>query len=131
MPVSAIAIPTATSLPKGADVVRVDYDIDCLSVHVSCMQTGRKSVVEFWGVEGYRVLDERDLAEFWPTCSTPNGWLFEIQSGGWLEQEFERPGSMIAHLNRGLREFFVAGMNSCVSILSVNAPAVQNKVEGE
>jgi len=129
MTVSATALPAIVSLPKGADVFRVDYDIDCVTVHVACMATGKKHVVQFWGPEGYRVLDERDLAEFWPTCSTPNGWLFEVQSGGWLEQEFERPGSMIAHLNRGLREFFVAGMNSCVSVLSVNAPEVLHVAE--
>ena len=129
MPVSATAIQDTVSLPKGSDVLRVDYDVDCLSVHVACMETGQRYVVQFWGPEGYRVLDERDLAEFWPTCSTPNGWLFEVQSGGWLEQEFERPGSMIAHLNRGLREFFVAGMNSCVSVLTVNAPEVSKRVQ--
>ena len=35
----------------------------------------------------FRVLDERHLCDLWPAYSEPNGWLWEVQEGGWLELE--------------------------------------------
>jgi hypothetical protein len=36
---------------------------------------------DFPEIVGFRVLDERDLMEFWPECSSPHGKLFEILAG--------------------------------------------------
>jgi hypothetical protein len=75
----------------------------------------------FRDVFGFRVLDERDLTEFWNTYSEPNGWLWEVQSGGWHDLERKRatfnPGEFIS----GLREFFIAD-DTCVSVLCRTSP---------
>src|SRR5687768_14309645 len=47
--------------------------------------------VVFRAVIGFRALDERDLGEFWPEYSEPNGWLWEVRSGGWVDVEKTRP----------------------------------------
>lgn len=36
---------------------------------------------------GFRVLDERDLCEFWDNYHTANGWFYEVHEGGWQEIE--------------------------------------------
>jgi hypothetical protein len=81
--------------------------------------------VVFEDVWGYRVLDERDLGEYWPTCSSQNGRLFEVEFGGWLAQEKSRPGFLSADVISKLKEFFVAGIDDCVSVLCSAEPAVR------
>jgi hypothetical protein len=77
----------------------------------------------FRDVIGFRVLDERDLGEFWNTYSEPNGWLWEVQSGGWLDLEETHPGrTFISHdMISDMREFFVVD-DKCVSVLCRIAP---------
>ena len=75
----------------------------------------------FRDVIGFRVLDERDLTEFWNTYSEPNGWLWEVQSGGWLDLERERATFNLHEVVPGLREFLVVD-DKCVSVLSRKAP---------
>ena len=43
--------------------------------------------VVFTGAEGFRVLDEGNLLEFWPQDSRSPGWIWRIIEGGWFEQE--------------------------------------------
>lgn len=75
----------------------------------------------FHDVFGFRVLDERDLTEFWNTYSEPNGWLWEVRSGGWHDLERKRttfnPGEFVSML----REFLVVD-DKCVSVLCRDAP---------
>ena len=79
--------------------------------------------VSFVRPVGFRFLDEGDLLEFWPDCSLNNGWLYEIRSGGWLEQESARAGFLAKH-NDGLREYLVVSQNGCLSVLATGPPAV-------
>lgn len=125
MKVTARSIaPRPAWLGSCGEVVSVEYGAGRLCVRLS--EIGGESAIEvrFAAVEAYRVMDERDLSEFWPECSSHNGWLFEVLGNGWLSQELCRPGSLVTHMNRGLREFLVAGVNDCVSVLSVVAPEV-------
>lgn len=75
----------------------------------------------FRNVIGFRVLDERDLCEFWNTYSEPNGWLWEVQAGGWLDLERERPKFNSHDVIPGLREFFVVDYK-CVNVLTRTPP---------
>ncbi len=78
--------------------------------------------VVFRSVVGFRVLDERDLNEFWPTYSERNGWLYEVHSGGWLELESSREGFIDdVFLGGRLREFLVVD-DQCISVLSPSPP---------
>jgi hypothetical protein len=79
--------------------------------------------VRFCDVEAYRVMDERDLLEYWSACAVPGGWVYEVTEGGWLATERSR-GTLIAVTVPGVREFLVVGVNACVSVLSSSAPEV-------
>lgn len=75
----------------------------------------------FRDVLGFRVLDERDLTEFWNAYSEPNGWLWEVQSGGWQDLERKRATFNSHELIPGLREFLVVD-DQCVSVLCRRPP---------
>jgi hypothetical protein len=72
---------------------------------------------------GFRVLDERDLCEFWNTYSEPNGWLYEVEEGGWLELETHRPLFNSPGFHPGLREYLLVD-DRCVSVLAVQPPDI-------
>ena len=111
------------SFPRGADVVRVEYALGALKILLRGPENA--VVVDFENTIGFRVLDERDMMEYWPVCSTPNGWLFEIDTGGWLSQERERHGSCIGAMYPEAKEYLVTGEDDCVSVLSTQAPKVR------
>ena len=73
---------------------------------------------------GYRVLDEGDLIEFWPTCSLANGWLHKILVGGWMELESTREGFLSSD-QKELGEWLIVTENTCVSIICHQRPTVQ------
>lgn len=79
--------------------------------------------VLFDSVIGYRVLDERDLQTFWSACTSLQGWMFEIHANGWLQEELRRPGSCMNFYNQP-REWLIPGLETCVSVLSEQAPEV-------
>ena len=107
-----------------AEVAAVEYRYGALRVHLADT-SGNKSVIAlFEDVQAFRVLDERDLQEFWPACSSATGGIFEINGGGWLSQESQRPGSMLAHMHPQMKEYLVAGQNECVNVLANTAPAI-------
>jgi hypothetical protein len=79
--------------------------------------------VVFHDVRGFRVLDEGDLLEFWNTYSEPNGWLWEVHAGGWLDLERRRPRFNL--LSLPLREFFVVD-DPCISVLCERQPTIED-----
>ena len=108
------------------EVIRTEFEPDDLIVTVRSLSSGLEYSLRFGAVIGFRVLDERDLLEFWPECSTMSGsWAFEISSGGCLAGEFKRSGSLIGHMCPEAREFFVAGCNSCVSVIGWDEPILR------
>ena len=109
-------------LPKGLEIVRIEYALGKLRAFVRDMDSETEIVIDFPDVLGYRVLDEGNLMEFWPECSTPNGRLFEIHSGGWLSQE---TNSHFAAIPQKAKEYFVAGVDDCLSVISLTPPEVQ------
>ena len=123
--VTAHAIDHETWASLKGEIVAIEGRLGHLRIEVHELQGSRRVEVSFSTVEGFRVLEERDLGDFWPTCSSPNGWLYEITEGGWLSQELERPGSITARTIAGLREFFIAGVDDCVNILSLTNPEIK------
>ena len=77
--------------------------------------------VVFRDVIGYRVIDEREITEFWNDYSEPNGWLWEVLSGGWLS--LERTRKNFNPLGLELREFFVVD-NYCINVLCPETPTI-------
>jgi hypothetical protein len=115
------AIEPALADGESIEVVYIDFNIETLTVTV--LFDGYKLDVTFQSPNGYRVLDEGDLLEFWPSCSSTNGWLFEIINGGWLTQERKRSGFFSSN-ESDLEEYFIIGCNYCVSVLAWEKPDV-------
>ena len=123
--VEAVAVPTAFDDQGAWEIVRVDYALQQLTVVAQDIKSDTSIRVRFDGVVAYRVMDERDLGEYWPACSLPNGWVYSIRSGGWLSQESVRPGSCVGLFYPGVHEYLVAGFTDCVSVLCTSEPRVE------
>lgn len=119
--------PSCTPFPPSARCKRVvvrslRYDEDGLFIEVqgSGFLFAR---VFFPRPVGFRVLDERDLCEFWHNYHTGNGWLYEVHEGGWRELESHRPHFNSPSMFPDLREFLVV-CDTCVSVLAVCPPEI-------
>ena len=74
---------------------------------------------------GFRVLDERDLCEFWDNYHEGNGWLYEVEEGGWLELESHRLLFNSPFFFSELREYLLVD-DKYVSILATTPPEIQD-----
>lgn len=119
------------ALPADLDVVEVRFTPQSTTVDLQSYRSGRMWRVEFAGAVGHRLLDEGALLEFWPGCSTPNGCIFRIESGGWFEQECGRQGFLLRDTQPHLPEYFVTGENGCVSVLSHSPPELMEVLGAE
>jgi hypothetical protein len=79
--------------------------------------------VAFANVVGFRVLDERDLCEFWNEYSEPNGWLYEVERGEWIDLEKHRKLFISADVFPGLREYLLVD-DKCLSVLCLESPEI-------
>ncbi len=98
------------------------YDGETLSVEIQGEGFAFARVV-FHQPAGFRVLDERDLCEFWNTYSEPNGWLYEVEEGGWLELEMHRRLFNSPDFFPGLREYLLVD-DTCISVLTIRPPEI-------
>ncbi len=102
----------------------LDYDGETLTVEIQGEGFAYARVV-FRQPAGFRVLDERDLCEFWKEYHLGNGWLYEVEAGGWLELERTRPLFNSPGFFVGLREFLLVD-DKCVSVLAVQPPEIED-----
>jgi hypothetical protein len=107
------------------EVINLEFDMEDLEITI--LVDGAKLDVRFDSPIGFRVLDEGDLLEFWPQCSSPNGWLYKIIDGGWLEQESKRNGFLSDELPN-IGEYFIIGTNYCVGVISVEDPTITESI---
>jgi hypothetical protein len=119
--------PRCTPYPPSTRYKRVSvrslwYDNDRLAIEVQGSGFVFARVV-FRRPAGFRVLDERDLCEFWVNYHTGNGWLYEVEEGGWRELESSRSEFLAPLMYPGLREFLVV-CDTCVSVLVVEPPEI-------
>ena len=79
----------------------------------------------FKDVIGFRVLDERDLCEFWADYNESNGWLYEVHKGGWIELETIRKSfTTPLFFQNNLKEYFIVD-DTCVSIICLKEPIIE------
>ena len=105
------------------EVIGIQYDLWVLRVVLSFPEVRAPTYVDFEAVSGFRVLDERDLLEFWHPKVRQPGWLWNVTSGGWLSGESTRSG-FSGTGTLAMREYLVAGINDCVSVFSGSEPIV-------
>ena len=98
------------------------YDGETLVIEIQCEGFAFARLV-FHRPAGFRVLDERDLCEFWNTYSQPNGWMYEVEEGGWLELETHRSTFNSPDFHAGLREYLLVD-DMCISVLAVQPPDI-------
>ncbi|OHY52130.1 hypothetical protein BEH76_17700 [Shewanella algae] len=102
------------------ELLTVNYDLWTLRLTLA-FQPNEIVYVDFEAVEGFRVLDEGQLLEFWGDDSKDH-WVFEVLNNGWLAAEAARETAPSIAENSQLKEYLVAGINDCVSILDYASP---------
>ncbi len=107
-----------------AALTAVRYDTRVLAVQLTSPGDGVIASLEFEDVVGFRLLDEGNLLEFWPNCSSAHGWLFRIERGGWFDQELTRKG-FLHDKSTGICEYFVASQNDCINVLAGTPPRLK------
>ncbi|PKI02253.1 hypothetical protein [Glaciecola sp. 33A] len=105
------------------EVVNIQYDLEFLDVQVSILATQEVLTLRFDMTEGFRVLDERDLHNWWQVITMKDGWCFKVESGGWLSQESSRTDFMIGSLEY-YKEFLIIGLDTCVSVIAQKEPVI-------
>jgi hypothetical protein len=88
MPPKCNPIPTPSRYLKKA-IRSLDHDGRTLRIDIQGEDFSFATLV-FGNPTGFRVLDERDLCEFWDEYSEANGWLYEVARDGWMDLERER-----------------------------------------
>ncbi|MEH6783857.1 MAG: hypothetical protein V7688_08255 [Alcanivorax jadensis] len=106
------------------EVTDVEYDLYILRLTLKFESLDGPVYVEFDGVKGFRVLDEGDLLEFWDERVRADGWLWNVQEGGWQDLERNREG-FLSRPDEGYKEYLICGVDDCVSILSFGPPLIR------
>lgn len=107
------------------ELLTVNYDLWTLRLTLA-FRSNEIVYVDFEAVEGFRVLDEGQLLEFWGDDSKVH-WVFEVLDNGWLATEAARETAPFIAEDSQLKEYLVAGINDCVSILGYEYPRVTFK----
>ncbi len=82
--------------------------------------------VVFHNPIGFRVLDESDLSELWNIYSEPNGWLYEVEEGGWMELESNREAFASQTIyEEKLHEYLIVD-DKCINVLATTPPEIQD-----
>ena len=120
--VKSSPIKSAPKTTGQVEIVSVNYHLHNLVI--SLADEEKSILVIFDYAIGFRVLDEGNLLEFWPSCSLSNGCVFQIEEGGWFEQESERKGSLMSEVFPEAEEYMISGINDCVSVISTRPPQI-------
>ncbi|MBO2591354.1 hypothetical protein [Shewanella algae] len=107
---------------KMPELLLVNYDLWTLRLTFS-FQPNQVVYVDFQEVEGFRVLDEGQLLEFWGKESKDH-WVFEVLANGWLAVESSRETAPAITEGGQLKEYLVAGINECVSVMAFDHPKI-------
>jgi hypothetical protein len=105
------------------DLTHIGFEWGGLVVTLTSGGDKKVVTVKFDDVVGFRLLDEGDLLEFWPSCAKEKGWLFLIQEHGWFDLEKTRAG-FLRETGHSIYEYFIASQNGCLSILSSGIPDI-------
>jgi hypothetical protein len=116
----------ATLVARGEvrSLSRINYEDGVLSVCVVSSPEAGITTIMFENVVGFRVLDEGDMLEFWPSCSCA-ALVWQIHEGGWFSFERHR-SELFGEIHKNTSEFLVASSEKCVNIISYALPRVSN-----
>jgi len=132
MPLIAKRIKDAPVLTGVVDVDNINANNESLKVSLIAEAKNGAAIdisVIFPELIGFRCLDELDVLEFWPTCSLANGWLYEINDGGWRSLESTRDGFSSKSVSFH-REFLVVTRDTCISVIAKSEPTLTHHSSG-
>lgn len=106
------------------EITNIQYDLWLLNITLLFPKQHSPVYVHFQNVVGFRVLDERDLLEFWGSDVRAEGWLWQVNAGGWLALESTRSGFLSAQITQEFTEYMLLGRNECVSVIADTPPTI-------
>lgn len=121
MKVTSIQIPPELDDPH-LEVINIDYDLWTLRITA---KTEKWPVVyiDFDHNLGFRVLNESALYKYYADHSTKDyGRLWQIDAGGWLEQEMN--DNWYYETEPNAKEFLILGIEACVNVIANNPPKI-------
>jgi len=96
-------------------------------IYLQAVPSGRKFEIEFGGVIGLKVLDERDFTQFWRlNLDAPDeiyeGLVQQVVSGGWLQSDEIQSSHVPTQFYGDVLEYLVTSHYECVNILCTEYP---------
>lgn len=131
MELTARPVGSSYATRSESDIAELSLGLTGLRVVVLIKPRGideqRQVEFHFDTPRGFRFLDEGDLLRYWEArVFSGDHHLFEILSGGWLEQERQFPGMLsVTDAVGNFREWFISTSNGCVNVLSVSEPLIR------
>jgi hypothetical protein len=131
MQLTARPVGSLKTTRRESDIAELSLGLTGLRVvvHVNHRDSDEQLQVEYYFdvPRGFRFLDEGDLLRYWDTgVFSGDHQLFEILSGGWIDQECKFPGMLSVTSAVGtFREWFICTSNGCINVLSVNEPLIR------
>ena len=124
MPIKVKSFGCREQFDWGADIHSVSYD-GHLSIRVLRNRNGEDGIeVTFSQVDGFRLLDEVALAEYWIAGVFPSGYpVLEVFDGGWAKEENARLG-----YTEQQREWIIVTGGACVSVFSKHEPKIRDGI---
>ena len=104
------------------EIERLEYDLWRLRISVRFQPGDPPVYVTFSEPSAFRVMDERNLNEFWADGARSSSWLWIVLGGGWIDDEEQRSG-FIREMTPGV-EYLVLGRNDCVTVIASSPPTV-------
>jgi hypothetical protein len=109
---------------KHIEMRSLRYDSEALAIEIQSEGFAFARVV-FQHPIGFRILDERDLCEFWENYHEKNGWFYEVEQGGWRELESLRSHFCAPSLFPKLQEYLLVG-DKCISVFATQLPEIHD-----
>ncbi|MEW7290515.1 hypothetical protein [Aquimarina sp. 2304DJ70-9] len=115
---------------KESDITNLQLTDDGLTISVSSWISPENLIeieYRFNEYRGFRYLDEVDLFAYWGYIEFGGGYhLYEITNGGWKSGEVKEKGVLDSSLViEGLKEYFIATTNGCLTILAFKTPEIR------
>ena len=104
------------------EVYRIEYDLELLVIYFKA-NDHEDYMIKFDSVVAFKCLDERDMSDYWYDEVFTQNWILEVFEGGWFQMEKSR--GMISHEVMEIREFLIAGIEDCLTILATDEPSIE------
>ena len=123
-------LPETALTEEYCSITRVVHDMKSCTVYLMTSPSHQQIEIEFGGVVGVKILDERDFGQFWRSNmetfeEIPHALVSQIVRGGWVQSD-EIQGSHVPSGFYGeVLEYFVSGDYECVNVLCAAPPILR------